>query len=124
MPNKCRQTRSINGSIGTGLHINAGVAQQTFYLAANLLAMLQGAGRMISHPLRKFPLQFLLQLALECWQNFAQIFGQRRNGFVLDRIHRIMRQQMAVFLDRGAAYCPVRRPDRSGDSGSHHSSRP
>jgi hypothetical protein len=51
--------------IGTGLHINAEVAQQAFYIAANLLAMLHGAWRMTSHPLRKFLLQLLLQFALE-----------------------------------------------------------
>src|SRR5471032_1159530 len=93
-------------TVGAQHHIDAGRAQQAFDLAAYLLAMLQGAWRVIGDfRVRRadFSGHAARQLLLELRHHLAQVARQRRNTPRLFRIGRIVRQQVAVFLDRHAA---------------------
>ncbi len=85
------------------MHIDPDRPQHALDLAADLLAVLQGAGRMECDPLLDFAIQLGQQLRLEIRQDFTQVLGQRRNPRGSLRIRRVMREQVAVFLDRRAA---------------------
>ena len=95
-----RATAQVRLAAGE-LDLKAQSTQVLLHPAAQLLAVLQRAGRVEGHGLRH-GLDAAFQLRAELGQPFAQVLGERTDARSFGRVSRVVCQQVAVVFDRDA----------------------
>ncbi|CAM2144652.1 hypothetical protein PT2222_160115 [Paraburkholderia tropica] len=84
-------------------HVEPERAQHVLHAAAQLLAVLQRAGRVVRHGMNAAPPRGREQLVLEWRQDLGQVAREFRNPPRLLRVDGVVAHQVRVFLDRRAA---------------------